>query len=225
MSEQPQERRQYPRYEVEGVQGIAHFTSDLRVVDLSIGGAAVESTVPLTTGQIHELTLQRDGQSATLEVVVRWSRLARAASSAQGGSLPIYRSGLEFKGVLADSAEELLHVIRDSENGQESRERLFGRFEPDTTTAARLDAHCNIRVRRISRSGMLVEVGYFPRLGTRFQVEVPTNSGSPLSAQVRVAYTRPIRGDLGAVAEVGLQFLALDSPTEQVLDHWISAIE
>lgn len=225
MSEQPQERRQYPRYEVEGVQGIAHFTSDLRVVDLSLGGAAVESTVPLTTGQVHELTLQRDDQTATLEVVVRWSRLARAASSAQGGSLPIYRSGLEFRGVLAETAEQLVPVLRDLEDGQDAQERLFGRFEPDTTTAARLDARCDILVRRVSRGGMLVEVGYFPRLGTLFRVEVPTENGTSLSAQVRVAYTRPIRGDLGAVAEVGLQFLALDAPAEAALDRWISTMQ
>jgi Tfp pilus assembly protein PilZ len=207
------------------VRGTAHFSSKLRVVDLSIGGAAVESTVPLTVGQAHTLTLRRSGQTATLDVQVRWSRLVRAASKADGGSVSVYRSGLEFPGVLADMARDLLGVLRDADAEAEVADRLFGRFEPDEDTLARLDASCEMDVRRISRGGMLVEVGFFPRLGARLRVEVPIDSGEPLSVPARVAYSRPVRRDEGPMAEVGLQFIDLDQVAEAAIDHWIETLE
>jgi len=224
VSKQPSDRRQFPRYEVHGVRGMAHFSSQLRVVDLSLGGAAVESTVPLTVGQAHALTLRRGDQTATLEVVVRWSRLARAASKAEGGSVSIFRSGLEFPGVLAEMARDLLSILRDDESDLDVEDRLFGRFEPDADTQARLDASCDIEVRRISRTGMLVEVGFFPRLGAELEVEVPLDSDTALMAPARVAYSRPIRRDAGPTAEVGLQFLELDEQTVETLGRWLESV-
>lgn len=224
MSNETPNRRQHPRYEVLGVSGTAHFSSELRVVDLSIGGAAVESTVPLTVGQAHTLTLRRGGQTATLEVHVRWSRLVRAASKSDGGSVSVYRSGLEFPGVLADMARDLVGVLRDAEAEAEMADRLFGRFEPDEDTLARLDASCDMEVRRIGRGGMLVEVGFFPRLGASLRVEVPIDSGEPLSAPARVAYSRPVRREKGPTAEVGLQFFDLDQAAEEALDHWLDSL-
>lgn len=93
-SPQPQQRH-FQRFPVERIEGTLRQPGDVRVVDMSQTGLALETEVPVESGRQHVLELAYRNQTVRLEVRVRWARPERQEEGRQ-----IYRAGAEFLRVL-----------------------------------------------------------------------------------------------------------------------------
>ena len=79
------------------------------VVDLSLGGMAIETSTPLLVGAIHlfRLTL---GDDSTTELA---GRVTHSRNTAQAGAAPVWTAGLQFVDVDAeDAAVGLIDKVR-----------------------------------------------------------------------------------------------------------------
>jgi len=105
-----QERRKYSRHQPErDITGKVKSTMDFRVVDISEGGALVETKLGLPPSTVCELKVSSFGTDFTLKAEVRRCRAQLTKTDA--GCKVAYRSGLEFVDVDEDRISGIRQLI------------------------------------------------------------------------------------------------------------------
>lgn len=105
-----QERRRHPRHQPEReITGKVKSTMDFRVVDISEGGALVETKLGLPPASTCELKVTSFGSEFTLKAKVRRCRAELTKTNA--GCKVAYRSGLEFVDVNDDRISGIRQLI------------------------------------------------------------------------------------------------------------------
>ena len=89
------EKRQHPRLTLRHT-GIRNGLLVGRVINLSLGGLALESTTGLGTGSHHSFQVALGQKPFRIEAEVRWCRLTETVGRGCGEVVPIYRAGLAF---------------------------------------------------------------------------------------------------------------------------------
>ncbi len=208
MTEEPDKRR-HPRYEVEDVRGRLRATLEGEVINLSVRGMALRTRSWLSPGRTYTLKLEAGDRTISLEGTVARCRLAAPGAGTEGGT--VYEAGIEFEGVVSGAAEEVLQVIEERSTTRLER-RAFGRFKLRDEDGLRLETTPEFEVRKVSRSGMLIESDYVPAPEERTDAEIRLEDRT-LRAELRVAYVHRIdrTGD-GPRAEIGVEIL--DMPEE-----------
>lgn len=113
------ERRKHPRLPLRHTR--AHHRKWVGVVlDLSLGGLAIETTCGLEIGSQHQLRLTRGSRQVEVEGVIRWCRLARTVRLADRDVMPVYRAGLMFP-----CSNNLAAVLDGSDSAEWCDPRLF----------------------------------------------------------------------------------------------------
>lgn len=218
MTERPN-RRRYPRYEVDGLVGRLERRLSGRVLDVSLGGIAIETDAPLTLGHSYSLSLAREDRSARLHGTARWSRLVRT-----DGEGAVYRSGLQFEEVLGPRAEQLLPILEEGAAEPTLRDRLFGRLAPLEGTELEIGSEHDFRVLKLSLAGMLLESDFLPRLNSELEIELPVNQRA-VRTDVRVVTAQPLHQPSAALwVELGVEFLGLDEAATEHLSRYLSGL-
>lgn len=96
------------------VQELLTATHEVRILDLSIGGARVEHTNILRPGGMCHLRLPLRNYRATLLCHVVWSKAVGRAEGETRGTGLLFHSGLQFTSVSSD-AHALLSAYLDRE--------------------------------------------------------------------------------------------------------------
>ena len=120
-------RRRHPRYPVDGLEGSFVFSTDVRIIDLSVEGVGIETQTSLTVGRRYSLKVEREDQRLDLSGQVAWCRLTGTRRNPAGDVVPIYRAGIRFDDVLTAKALEWLEFIRKTAPVR-LESRVFGRF-------------------------------------------------------------------------------------------------
>ena len=158
MTEPDSDRRRHPRYDTDDLPGELVFSLDADVKNISLAGMAVTTRNPFTVDRVYTVQLGEAGDTVEIEATVRWCHFARTEVDEEGNSVTIYEAGFEFQEILSERAKSLLtfleeHVVLDLE------ERLFGRLEPRNDRSVSLSSEYEFEVKKISNSGMLIEIG------------------------------------------------------------------
>lgn len=114
------ERRKHPRLPLRQTRA-HHRKWDGVVLDLSLGGMAVETTCGLDIGSHHRLGLTRGSRRVQIEGVIRWCRLARTVRLADRDVMAVYRAGLMFP-----CSDSLAAVFDGSDSAEWCDPLLFG---------------------------------------------------------------------------------------------------
>lgn len=222
MSGAGSERRRHPRYEVSGLRGSLVVPIEIRVINLSLGGMALETHSYLQFGRAYNLRLEGAGRSLALSGTVAWCSLKGTRKSEHGEVLPVYRAGLRFEELGGERSRELWelirgHVVVDVEDS------VLGRFKVDLPRDPALNSSYDFTVRKLSLSGMLIETDFVPEVGSRFDLQLRLG-GRPWQTRARVASV-PRSGRLGAgeLAEIGLEFCDLQPDEQRQLSEFIGA--
>lgn len=216
------ERRTHARYEVEGVKGSFLFTTDARVLNLSLDGMSLETNTPLKIGRDYSLRLDEGDQQIPLKGSVVWCTLVKTARDARGDVQPVYRAGVHFADVMSGKANSLRSFIH--KNAVISLEnRLFGRFRIEAERPADLSLEAEFTVRQISLSGMLVETEVAPSVDTECRLEVEVG-GIQFQAKARIARVDRVAAptaDEPARVHLGIEFLELSDDSRLTLESFI----
>lgn len=218
------ERRRSPRHLVQDVRGVLVLRVGAKIVNISLTGAALELTAPIRVGQVYTLKLRGRGQTVQLQGRVVWCQPVTAPRDAGGGeSAGTFHAGVHFDGVLDSRGEQLLDVFHESivvSFGQ----RLCARFRLETPHPVDLAAEYEFDVRKLSRTGMLIETDLATDLDSVCEFEVELN-GDAFRARGRVAHLiahPPGAGDSPRGRyQLGLEFLDLPTGDRQSLDRFL----
>jgi hypothetical protein len=219
MAEEP--RRRHPRFEVKDVEGCLLFRVNVRVINISLNGLRVETTERLRLGKPYALKLRDEKVSVDVEGTVKWCHLTRAQTAPDGSSVSVYEAGLTLDGILTERARELLsflqdHVILPLEK------RILGRFRIRPGRPVDLEYRYDFEVRKLSRTGMLVETHLLPAKDSGFDMEIRLNHGVA-ELQGRIAFTERVGGtDDDPLTRLGIEFVGGDRRSYQLLTDFIS---
>ena len=214
-------RRRHRRFEVAGLGGRLVVPMEVRVVNLSLGGMALETNDYLQFGRRYSVNLDNGGRRVTLVATVAWCRLRSTKKNPSGEVVPVYRAGLRFQVLAGERLHELWEIIRDHAV-VEVDDSVFGRFAPEQPKVVELDSDYRFSVRKLSLSGMLIETDFVPELEARLPLEVMLRN-SPWKALARVASVPNLgRRAIGELTQVGVEFYGLDSESRAALKAYIA---
>ncbi len=224
MSDSPRaERRRQGRRAVTDAAGWFRLGADFQLIDVSLDGIGVESTVPLQIGRVYTGTVEWEGERIQVTGRVAWSALVRTAKGDGGDVVPIYHAGIHFVEPADAALAERRRLIAHATTYRPG-DRLFGRYEA-LPEHARLQLDSAFRVRKLSRRGMLIETAEPLEIEAVLDLDLDLD-GSNLRCRGRVASREEARESEGQMVHpAGIEFVDLGGGAGAVLEAYLAALE
>ncbi|MDQ7787231.1 MAG: PilZ domain-containing protein [Thermodesulfovibrionales bacterium] len=217
------DNRKNKRYVVEGLQGNLLYTSDLEILNISIDGAAIETTRRLELNREYTFKIQYNNTQLILRGQVVWAVLVSKKGRTES-YLPRYRAGIQFADTLSENQQILRRFIE--ENRLRARESGIGglRCKISNTEAMTINLPRKYQVRKISMSGMLIETDYPLDINTHFDIELFLKD-TMVSILVKVI-TCTQRGSLKTSSyDIGMEFITMSENDQDTLRQLLLAFE
>lgn len=119
------------RYSVENVEGRLGAFDSATVINVSLGGMAIETHKYLQVGSSCPLRFDRSGRLLVFNAIVVWSQLIRTVAVGKNEVRPVYRAGLRFSDLSAAQKEEVEAFVHDevaraveAPSGEEAEARI-----------------------------------------------------------------------------------------------------
>jgi c-di-GMP-binding flagellar brake protein YcgR len=217
---EPEFKRRFPRYEVTGLAGRLVVPIQIRVINISLGGMALETHNYLQFGRAYTLRLGQDERGLSLTGTVAWCALRHTVRNEQGEVLPVYRAGLKFEALSGDRSRELWELIRQHAL-VEMEDSVLGRFKVSLPGQTRMGSSYDFAVRKLSLTGLLIETDYEPDLDSRFDLQIQLGSRR-WASRARVASIPQLgRRSEGLLTQIGLEFCDLEPDERSHLRSFI----
>jgi hypothetical protein len=217
-----EDKRRHPRFEVEGVQGMMHYSCPLNVLNMSLGGIAVQAPMRLNIGRDYSIKLEIAGQPAQLNTAVVWSVLSGMRKGPTGELVPFYSAGLKFKDALNERISELLGFVDDNKVQEESR--IAGiRFRIDAPGKVALDVPQVYEVCLISLSGMLIKTEQNLVIEGTYPMEFCPPDQPPIRFSGRVASSLEVADEEPSYYEIGIEFTEITREDQARLSAFVAA--
>ncbi|NOZ24740.1 MAG: PilZ domain-containing protein [Nitrospirae bacterium] len=216
------ERRKNKRYDVEGIEGCLTFVLNVKILNMSLDGMAVEANHMISVNKEYTIKVNHKGELLDLKGRVIWSKLYKTTVTPEGDVIPIYRAGIKFEDVLNEKTLSLLAFIEKSRI-LTLEKRILGRFNLKSGDAHMQCPH-NFTVRKISLSGMLIESDTPLAADSEFVMTLTrSDDGKELSIKGRVAsLIEPELTD--APYRIGIEFISPSDEDMAVLKEYIDSL-
>jgi c-di-GMP-binding flagellar brake protein YcgR len=227
------EKRRHSRYSLDDmeVNGKMLFATDVKILDISVGGVSLKANRRLNIGCEYELKLQSRKRLLSVKGVVVRSSLSSTKEVAGREAVPVYTAGLSFTKISPEKVAELTDFI-ESHKKQEKVEpcvvrgpRAHVRFHISDPEKSVLEYPENYPVRKISLSGMMIESSYPFEIERRYPMELFLHDDTSIVIQGRIASCRE-RG--GGQYAIGVEFIDLKGRDKEELvtfTDWCAAAE
>jgi Tfp pilus assembly protein PilZ len=215
------ERRGHSRHPVEGVSGSFLFSTEGKILNLSLDGMALETSDYLQLGRSYTLKLVRDDEELVLQGRVVWCRMVGTARKEGGDVGPVYSAGVEFEELLGEAASEVQRFL--GSNAVISLEkRLFGRFRLHDSDTANVDYEASYRVEKISRNGMQISSDTFVEPEVVLDLELRIGRRS-ITTTGRVVHGRRLDPQPGvdAASRLGIEFVDMTEKAKTAIETLI----
>lgn len=215
-----EERRRNSRHAVAGLSGTFLFSTDARVIDLSLDGMALETSAYLQVGRSYSLKLHHKKLEFPLRGVVQWCSLKRTTRDDKGDVLAVYRAGIRFENIFADKAKTLLEFLE--ENAVITVEQqIRGRFKLPKGHSAGLSGQANFSVTTISLSGMSVECSVPLPMDDVVELDLQLGDSS-VAVAGRIASGHEIdQDDDQRVHHIGIEFVNQTAKSKRTLESFL----
>lgn len=214
------EKRRYPRFPTDQVEGSFSYAVRASVDNLSLGGFAVRTSAQLQVGRKYNFRLGDGTDSVQLEGEVKWCRLAGTEKLETGDVVPVYSAGIEFEDILTTTAEKL-HLFMEKNVILDLKQRIFGRLKVEKDDEIDLETESKFLVKQLSASGMLIITELPPKPESIVELELQLNDHS-FECMGRVVYA----AEVDLVEEelryrVGIEFVRTSKDQLQILENFI----
>jgi len=221
-----QDNRRHKRFtlNVLEVNGKMMFATEVKVIDISIGGISLKANRRLNIGSEYSLKLDDKDRVISLKGAVIWSSLSAAKNGPDGEVVPIYAAGLKFTNMSTERITELLNFIEGHKKEEVNVTggcRLNIRFHIDEAEKAVLNLPSSCKVKEISLGGMLIECEQDLVIESTIPMTLSTYDDKLIRLMGRVASCRVIYGGGGKQYAVGIEFLDLTEKDREILATFI----
>lgn len=113
-----QDNRRFKRFSLKTLEihGRMIAATEVKVVDISIGGIGIRANRRLNIGHEYALKLEARDKVLSLKGMVVWSKLSDNMLGSHGEVVPVYTAGLKFKAISDDKITQLLDFIEKHKN-------------------------------------------------------------------------------------------------------------
>jgi len=152
------DQRQHKRFELDGLELKCNmfFKSDVTLVNISMGGAAIRLTRRLSMGRPYTLSLRGPTETIQVRGTVMWEKLVGSHAEENGDVVPEYELGIAFDDVFTSSGSALLGMLDKWAATLDAPLRTRGVRLSVSSTRTRLDFHEDYSIQAISMGGMHV---------------------------------------------------------------------
>lgn len=220
MTRGEQDQRRYRRFEVHDITGVFLFDVDATVLNLSLGGMALECSRALQVGRRYSFRIRDGAELVNVSGVVAWCNLRRTRRDEGDEIVPCYHAGVRFEVIPTATAEELGHLIEENAV-MEVGHRIWGRFHVAPDSPLSVESQVDFEVLKISLSGMLVETEVEVDLETLVQLEVSLVNGL-YTCRGRIAFAQPPQPPWEQRSQIGVEFLDPSPDRRLMLEDFIT---
>jgi c-di-GMP-binding flagellar brake protein YcgR len=224
MKSHKKEKRRHKRYFVEGICGNILYPSDLEVINISIDGAAIETTKWLDLNREYTLKIKYKDIILNLRGRVVWAMLTSKGKRGSEEMIPVYRAGVRFTDILHEKTNMLLNFIEDSKVRTLERRLAGVRFKIATPENVKMDYPYKYEVKKISLSGMLAEIENPLDLDAEYNIELVLNE-DVLNILGRVVNCTEIKYENRIKYDVGIEFMKVPDKDRKLLKHFLNTLE
>jgi len=217
-----QDKRQYPRYVVEGVEGTLLFTTHVDILNISINGVALKAKRRLEIGRQYILKLEYKDRTVSVNGVVVWSVLSELTDGPHAEKVPVYKAGMRFTDIISDKMARLLEFIESHKLSQD--ERLNIRFTIKAPDKAILDGPHNYGVKNMSISGMRIETDMRVDVGARYPMEISLEDNRTIKVLGRVVSCLEVNDRAPKHYAVGIEFIEMSDQDRKKLKEFVDAL-
>jgi c-di-GMP-binding flagellar brake protein YcgR len=224
------EKRKYKRFLIEGmdVQCNILFTTEVRLLNISLGGAALSLTKRLNMGSEYTLKIDSEDDTISLKGTVVWEKMTSVTREVRGRRLPVYEAGIRFNNVLTERGADLINFIRENISEDAVKTRVQGLrvniIQPGKTVILDDRRTCSVKI--ISLGGMLLETEEALNTEGRFLMEIifPEDKKS-IRTLGRTAYCVEIPGKTPKRYDAGIEFIEMSEKDKARLKEFIDILQ
>jgi len=224
MTPKKKEKRRHKRYAVEGVHGNVLHPSDLEILNMSIDGAAIETSKRLDINREYTFKIKHKGAIVSFRGCVIWSLLTNKELKDKDKIIPVYRAGIRFTDTLNERGSQLIDFIDENKITTLERRVVGVRFKIDAPQQIKIEYPYKYEVKKMSLSGMLVETGYPLKVNSRYHIEIFLEK-SVLELIGRVAYCEELNpGNDDKKYSIGIEFTKLTDEKRDLIKTFLKSI-
>jgi Tfp pilus assembly protein PilZ len=223
------EKRKHNRFtlDVAEVNGTMIRASDMKIIDISLGGISIKVDRRLNIGTDYLLKLSDRNEIMSVKGTVSWCSLVESKKAESGDRIPIYQAGLAFSGLTEKDTPLLDNFIERNkvdESSLPTGRRSTVRFRIETEEKALLQFPENFKVRQISLGGMRIDSDHKMEINSRIPMELFFD-GRPIRFIGRVVFCQALGQDTPTLYAAGIEFLDLSEVGQEVLASFIDYCE
>ncbi len=221
MPSRGEEKRIHKRFIVKGIHGNLLYPADVKVLDISLDGVAIETTKWPDLKREYTLKIKYKEGILKLRGRIVWANLSSPKKTSSGEVIPIYRAGMRFNNdTLTENTTSLINFIEENKI-RTLEKRITGvRFKIAAPENIQLDYPYKYEVKRMSLSGMLIEIENPLDLNSRYDIELFINE-NVVKVEGRVANCTEIKMESGAVYDIGIEFVKLPDNDMELLKKFL----
>ena len=227
------EKRRYNRLMIDfvDVPDKTFFINDVKILNLSIGGALLKTDRRMNIGETYTLKLKNKSKFLTLIGNVVWFTLSESYKDPFGNMIPIYTVGMNFTDVSSERIKGISDFIKDyfidyqrfevNDLYRLSGHRLNKRFPIGTLDGNTVSCYYNSKVKNISLGGMLIESKDVLEIEDRHLMEVILPEDRVISFLGRIV-TCNLSNVIGEKRyEIGIEFIDMLKQDKKILKEFI----
>jgi hypothetical protein len=221
MTPKKKENRGHKRYSVEGVHGNVLHPSDLEILNMSIDGAAIETSKRLDINREYTFKIKHKGDIVSFRGCVIWSLLTNKEIRDTNKIIPVYRAGIRFTDMLNERGSQLIDFIEESKITTLERRVVGVRFKINAPRNIKIEYPYKYEVKKMSVSGMLVETGYPLKVNSRYHIEIFLEKNI-LELIGRVAYCEEVNpGNDDKKYNIGIEFTKMTDEKRDLIKKFL----
>lgn len=220
-----EERRRYPRITVEGITGRLFSAEKAKVLNISLGGIAVEISKRLEINREYSLKLENKDDRFDFRGRVVWASLVGSLKGHGGDIIPVYQAGLKFIDLFDEKAQKLIEFIERHRTGESKFEdRIEGlRFKVKSMEGVVVDYPRHYKVKILSLGGMLIELPEAFEINRIFPMEIMIPAGPKIELTGRIASCMQNEKNKD-LYDVGIEFIDIKPEDKGRLEDFLKSL-
>jgi len=225
------QKRRYPRFVVKGmdIQSKIICAEPIQLSNISVGGACIITRMSLNSGNKVLIRINRNRIQHPLLGAVIWESPSGGVFCRDGMDLPLYKAGIQFKGVTTGTLVQLKDFMRiagvpEEKPYVETDKPSALRYVVTREEGAILNYPTSYTVKKISLGGMLVEANYKLDVEQKYPMALfLPNEGHPVKFNGRIVSQFQLPGR-GSSFDTGIEFYNLTEDGKIRLKRFIASL-